>query len=338
MLRFAESTHGDDPDLQELITDVKKTPEVRRIWEADTDFVEHRDGHVFLATVPTLDYGTIEIVSHVANPAIMPDCRFVVMTWVEAGAEVKEDATHDALGGIRDAWAGQTHNTAQEKERAQERITEADRMRAEDVRTSRLLVTSPEEATAKAGADGVPLPAVSQMMGRDAQLTLAPSTRSIIWAVEETPDRWGVTEVAPLTVLARLSVLNSAVEKGYFGDNPLNGLRWNAPAVNEEVDPAAVPHPAQIARLLTAVAQQRGRGPHLEAFFGCMYYAAMRPAEVIHLRLDQCHLPKTGWGMLNLSGGVVQARTGRTTARCTRCTRSSAVRPPRPDLCRSRRS
>lgn len=89
--------------------------------------------------------------------------------------------------------------------------------------------------------------------------------------------------------------------------SPLNGLRWNAPAVNEEVDLAAVPNPAQVARLLAAVARQRGRGPHLEAFFGCMYYAAMRPVEVIHLRLEQCHLPETGWGMLNLSGGVVVA-------------------------------
>ncbi|MFI2617277.1 hypothetical protein [Streptomyces sp. NPDC018584] len=102
-------------------------------------------------------------------------------------------------------------------------------------------------------------------------------------------------------------VLNTAVEKGYFTENPLMGLRWSAPAVNEEVDPAAVPNPAQVARLLTAVAELRGRGPHLEAFFGCMYYAAMRPAEVIHLRCEQCHLPETGWGMLNLSGGVVTA-------------------------------
>lgn len=38
-----------------------------------------------------------------------------------------------------------------------------------------------------------------------------------------------------------------------------------------------------------------------------MYYAAMRPAEVIHLQISRCHLPKTGWGMLNLSGGVVTA-------------------------------
>jgi integrase len=102
-------------------------------------------------------------------------------------------------------------------------------------------------------------------------------------------------------------VLNTAVEKGYFAENPLNGLKWNAAAVNEEVDPAAVPNPAQLARLFAAVAQQPGRGPHLEAFFGCMYYAAMAPAEVIHLRFDQCHLPEAGWGMLNLSGGVVTA-------------------------------
>ncbi|MFF8481858.1 integrase [Streptomyces antibioticus] len=105
-------------------------------------------------------------------------------------------------------------------------------------------------------------------------------------------------------------VLNTAVEKGYFTENPLAGLRWQAPAVNEEVDPAAVPNPAQVLRLLEAVARQRGRGPHLEAFFGCMYFAAMRPAEGIHLRIDQCHLPKTGWGMLNLSGGVVASGKG----------------------------
>ncbi|MFD6874276.1 MULTISPECIES: tyrosine-type recombinase/integrase [unclassified Streptomyces] len=104
--------------------------------------------------------------------------------------------------------------------------------------------------------------------------------------------------------------LNTAVEKGYFADNPLNGIRWNAPTVNDEVDPAAVPNPLQVARLLSAVGRQRGRGPHLEAFFGCMYYAAMRPAEVIHLRREQCHLPKTGWGLLNLSGGVVAAGKG----------------------------
>ncbi|MFF4603240.1 hypothetical protein ACFY12_10895 [Streptomyces sp. NPDC001339] len=30
----------------------------------------------------------------------------------------------------------------------------------------------------------------------------------------------------------------------------------------------------------------------------------MRPAEVIHLRLEQCHLPETEWGMLKFLDGV----------------------------------
>ncbi|MGW0608306.1 hypothetical protein [Streptomyces sp. NPDC002640] len=97
------------------------------------------------------------------------------------------------------------------------------------------------------------------------------------------------------------------MEKGYFQKNPLIGIRWNAPAVSDEVDPAGVPNPTQVARLLDAVSQLPGHGPHLEAFFGCMYYAAMRPAEVIHLRIAQCHLPQEGWGLLNLTRGVVTA-------------------------------
>lgn len=100
-------------------------------------------------------------------------------------------------------------------------------------------------------------------------------------------------------------VLGTAVERGYFAENPLVGARWSAPPVSQEVDPVSVPNPNQVALLLAAVAAGRGRGPHVEAFFGCMYYAAMRPAEVIHLRQSQCHLPKSGWGMLNLTGGVV---------------------------------
>ncbi|MGW1088954.1 hypothetical protein ACWD4L_22220 [Streptomyces sp. NPDC002596] len=79
-------------------------------------------------------------------------------------------------------------------------------------------------------------------------------------------------------------VFGVAVERGYFAQNPLNGLRWTGPEVADEVDPDCVPNPAQVARLLAAVKALPGRDPHLYAFFGCMYYAAMRPAEVIHLQ------------------------------------------------------
>ncbi|WP_420312455.1 hypothetical protein ACOB87_37215 [Streptomyces sp. YS-B37] len=35
------------------------------------------------------------------------------------------------------------------------------------------------------------------------------------------------------------------------------------------------------------------------------YYAGMRPAEVINLRKSHCRLPRSGWGLLNLKGGIV---------------------------------
>lgn len=102
-------------------------------------------------------------------------------------------------------------------------------------------------------------------------------------------------------------VFGTAVERRYFNANPLIGLRWSAPTVADEVDPDCVPNPAQLARLLAAVKALPGRGPHLYAFFRCMYYAAMRSAEVIHLRQAQCRLPASEWGLLNLKGGVVAA-------------------------------
>jgi hypothetical protein len=61
-------------------------------------------------------------------------------------------------------------------------------------------------------------------------------------------------------------VFGVAVEKGYFGQNPLAGLRWTAPEVADEVDPECVPNPAQVARLPAAVQALPGRGPHLYAF------------------------------------------------------------------------
>ncbi|MEU1181839.1 hypothetical protein ABZ464_30250 [Streptomyces sp. NPDC005820] len=98
-----------------------------------------------------------------------------------------------------------------------------------------------------------------------------------------------------------------AVERGYFTHNPVSGLRWTAPEVDDTVDPDCVPNPVQVVRLLEAVRRLPGRGPHLYAFFGCMYYAGMRPAEVIHLKKAQCRLPSSGWGLLNLKGGIVTA-------------------------------
>ncbi|WP_413471013.1 hypothetical protein [Streptomyces peucetius] len=52
----------------------------------------------------------------------------------------------------------------------------------------------------------------------------------------------------------------------------------------------------------------RTRGRHLEAFFGCIYYAASRPGETVGLKLRDCELPRRGWGMLRLNES--RARSG----------------------------
>ena len=44
------------------------------------------------------------------------------------------------------------------------------------------------------------------------------------------------------------------------------------------VSPATVPSPAQVRAILTQVARTR---PELAAFFGCLYYAALRPEEAV---------------------------------------------------------
>ncbi|MER5887263.1 tyrosine-type recombinase/integrase [Streptomyces sp. NPDC001941] len=106
-------------------------------------------------------------------------------------------------------------------------------------------------------------------------------------------------------------VLTFAAESKYFSTaaNPLDALNWTPPRISEEVDPESVANPRQVRQLLDAVRAQGPRGERLEAFFGCMYYAAMRPSEVINLRVQQCLLPATGWGTLTLRRGLV--RVGR---------------------------
>lgn len=110
---------------------------------------------------------------------------------------------------------------------------------------------------------------------------------------------------APGTISRKRAIfynaLEFAVDAELLSDNPLDRIKWKAPEqVVEEVDPVCVPSPAQAAKLLAAVRDQSKRGRRLAAFFGCMYYAAARPAEVIGLRIGDCDLPHRGWGLLRL--------------------------------------
>ena len=103
--------------------------------------------------------------------------------------------------------------------------------------------------------------------------------------------------------------LGYAAETGLLPDNPLDSIAWHVPQSSAALDPAVVASPDQVSALLDAVARTR---PELAAFFGCLYYAALRPEEAVALRLADCHLPGSGWGVLRLA-----AATPRTAAAWT---------------------
>ncbi|MGV9237261.1 tyrosine-type recombinase/integrase [Streptomyces nigra] len=100
------------------------------------------------------------------------------------------------------------------------------------------------------------------------------------------------------------TAMDYAIEEGYLDGNPLAGLKRPTSNGSDAVDPRVLINGAQGRQLLTAVSYvgsiHRNRGRRLVAFFACILYAAMRPAEVVGLRLSDCHLPEKGWGTLTL--------------------------------------
>ncbi|MFI6407843.1 tyrosine-type recombinase/integrase [Streptomyces sp. NPDC050548] len=80
-------------------------------------------------------------------------------------------------------------------------------------------------------------------------------------------------------------------EKGLLSANPLLRVDWTPPETDDEIDFRYVPGPALARSFITAVRDSGARGQHLEAFFGCLYYAAMRPAEIASLKASDCTLP-----------------------------------------------
>ncbi|MEV4109286.1 tyrosine-type recombinase/integrase [Nonomuraea sp. NPDC049695] len=103
-------------------------------------------------------------------------------------------------------------------------------------------------------------------------------------------------------------LLEHAVEQKVFSSNPLDEIKWTVPKAVTVVDPRTVVNPVQARQLLDAVPKVgRKRGPRLKALFACIYYAALRPEEAADLRLRNCTLPESGWGLIVLEGARPQA-------------------------------
>ena len=114
------------------------------------------------------------------------------------------------------------------------------------------------------------------------------------------------------------NALGYAVEQGHLPSNPVDRIQWTTPAVAQTVDRRVVVSPAQAKTLLAAVRGLSGRGRHLEAFYGCLYYAALRPSEAVMLRDSDLHLPKRGWGRIVLATSASRAGTAWTDHGTTR--------------------
>ena len=138
-------------------------------------------------------------------------------------------------------------------------------------------------------------------------------------ALEALALRLDGTRAAATTITRKRAVfhgcLGYAAELGLLAANPLDRTTWRPPRSSGSADPRSAATPAEVQAILAEVTRIR---PELTAFFGCLYYAALRPAEAVALRASSCALPSRGWGQLTLTASLprsARAWTGNGTPR-----------------------
>ena len=110
------------------------------------------------------------------------------------------------------------------------------------------------------------------------------------------------TNTVRLRRVALNNAIEYAIERRLLSENPLNSVKTKRrKSVVKQVDPNAVVNPAQARALIEAVRTLGKPGPPLVAFFGLMYYSALRPEEAASLKKENLSLPEHGWGDLHLS-------------------------------------
>ena len=124
------------------------------------------------------------------------------------------------------------------------------------------------------------------------------------------------------------NAMQYAVEMHLLPINPVTSVKWIKPRTLKTVDPRVVVNPGQARRLLTAIRDLDPWGPRLEAFFGAMYYAALRPEEAVDLRRENLFsLPTEGWGEMLLTNSHPRSGTLWTNTGASRERRALKHRP-----------
>lgn len=98
-----------------------------------------------------------------------------------------------------------------------------------------------------------------------------------------------------------------AVERRLLARNPITNVAWRVPRAVKGVDRRVVVNADQARALLDAVRQRKPSGRRLVAFFGVMYFAALRPSEAVTLRRSNLVLPGQGWGELLVERSTPEA-------------------------------
>jgi integrase len=130
------------------------------------------------------------------------------------------------------------------------------------------------------------------------------------------------------------AALKYAVKRKHLAANPLtdDDIDFTAPKAVETVDPRTVPNPRQAKVLIDATAEIPPSGAALRAFFGCLYYCAMRPGEAARIRRDDFELPRPDdgqdeWGTVYLDTSAPRVGRSWTDNGSTRQARGLKHRP-----------
>lgn len=145
------------------------------------------------------------------------------------------------------------------------------------------------------------------------------------------------TPAAANTAIRKRAVLYNAlefaVERGDLPTNPLDRIKWKAPRVAGAVDRRVVVNHRQASALLAAVSTVE---PRLVGFFACMYYAALRPGEVLALRIPSWTCRRSAGARSTSPGRIPPAPPdGGPTAASGRPGGSSTAQRPTPGWCRA---
>lgn len=126
--------------------------------------------------------------------------------------------------------------------------------------------------------------------------------RSVLGMIEKRLDgKQAATDTIRLRRTTLKSALDYAVERKLLTANPMEEIKTKKRRTTlRQVDRRSVANPMQARALLEAVANTGKSGPPLVAFFGLMYYAALRPEEAATVRKGDLSLPSAGWGEIYL--------------------------------------